>query len=307
MPVTSSSRFDERKRRLAGVVAIPVTPFDADGAVDTSAYAKLVDRLIDGGVGVVTPNGNTGEFYALDEAETRHCLELTVKAAAGRASVVAGVGHDVRTAIGAARHAREVGADLIMIHQPVHPYVSAEGWVEYHRAIAAAVPELGVVPYVRDARIDGERLSRLADAAENVIGVKYAVPDPARFAAVARDAGIDRFTWIAGLAELSAPGYFAVGATGFTSGLVNVAPSLSLEMFRALRDGDFRGAMAFWELVRPFEELRAADGNANNVSVVKEALAQLGLCRADVRPPSRALTGGERELVSAALASWGLF
>ncbi|EME51426.1 dihydrodipicolinate synthetase [Amycolatopsis decaplanina DSM 44594] len=299
--MTSSSRFEERKRRLSGVVAIPVTPFDADGAVDPESYAKLVDRVIIAGIEIVTPNGNTGEFYALDEAETRHCLEVTVKAAAERASVVAGVGHDVRTAIGAARHAREAGAGLIMIHQPVHPYVSAEGWVEYHRAIAAAVPELGVVLYVRDARIDGERLARLADAAENVIGVKYAVPDPVRFASVARDAGIDRFVWIAGLAELSAPGYFAVGATGFTSGLVNVAPSISLEMSRALRGGDFRGAMACWERVRPFEELRAADGNANNVSVVKEALAQLGLCRRDVRPPSRALTAGERERVTGAV------
>ncbi|MFD5247632.1 dihydrodipicolinate synthase family protein [Amycolatopsis sp. NPDC058340] len=300
MPVTSP-RFDERKRRLSGVVAIPVTPFDADGAVDSEAYGHLVDRVLTVGVEVVTPNGNTGEFYALDEAETRHCLEVTVKAAAGRASVVAGVGHDVRTAIGAARHARDAGAGLVMIHQPVHPYVSAEGWVEYHRAIAAAVPELGVVLYVRDARIEGEQLAKLADAAENVIGVKYAVPDPVRFASVARDAGIDRFVWIAGLAELSAPGYFAVGATGFTSGLVNVAPELSLEMFRALRDGDFTGAMAVWERIRPFEELRAAEGSANNVSVVKEALAQLGLCRADVRPPSRALTGAEGEQVAAAL------
>ncbi|WP_410576484.1 dihydrodipicolinate synthase family protein [Amycolatopsis sp. lyj-108] len=301
-----SSRFDERKRRLSGVVAIPVTPFDADGAVAPESYVNLVDRLITGGVDVVTPNGNTGEFYALDEAETRHCLELAVQATAGRASVVAGVGHDVRTAIGAARHAREAGAELIMIHQPVHPYVSAEGWVEYHRAIAVAVPELGVVPYVRDPKIDGGQLARLADAAENVIGVKYAVPDPVRFASVARDAGIDRFVWIAGLAELSAPGYFAVGATGFTSGLVNVAPSISLEMFRALRDGDFRGAMACWERVRPFEELRAADGNANNVSVVKEALAQLGLCRSDVRPPSRALTDVERAKVAGLLEKWGL-
>ncbi|MER6665784.1 dihydrodipicolinate synthase family protein [Amycolatopsis japonica] len=303
MPVTS--RFDERKRRLSGVVAIPVTPFDAGGAVDSEAYGHLVDRVISAGVDVVTPNGNTGEFYALDEAEARHCLEVTVKAAAGRASVVAGVGHDVRTAIGAARHAGDAGADLVMIHQPVHPYVSAEGWVEYHRAIAAAVPELGVVLYVRDARIAGEQLARLADAAENVIGVKYAVPDPVRFASVARDAGIDRFAWIAGLAELSAPGYFAVGATGFTSGLANVAPSLSLEMFHALRNGDFAGAMVVWERIRPFEELRAADGNANNVSVVKEALAQLGLCRPDVRPPSRPLTGGERDEVATLLEKWG--
>ncbi|KZB85214.1 dihydrodipicolinate synthase family protein [Amycolatopsis regifaucium] len=306
MPVTTTSSYDELKRALSGVVAIPVTPFDADGAVDPETYAKLVDRLLTGGIDVVTPNGNTGEFYALDEAETRHCLELTVETAAGRATVVAGVGHDVATASRAARHAREAGADLIMIHQPVHPYVSAEGWVEYHRAIAASVPELGVVPYVRDTLIGGEQLARLADAAPNVIGVKYAVPDPVRFASVARDAGFDRFTWIAGLAELSAPGYFAVGATGFTSGLVNVAPSISLEMFRSLRDGDFRGAMANWGRIRPFEEMRAADSNANNVSVVKEALAQLGLCRSDVRPPSRPLRHGERDRVGVLLGEWGL-
>ncbi|MEV6910021.1 dihydrodipicolinate synthase family protein [Amycolatopsis sp. NPDC051071] len=306
MPVASTFSFDQRKRRLSGVVAIPVTPFDAHGAVESRTYENLVDRLITGGVEVVTPNGNTGEFYALDEAETRHCLELTVKAAAGRASVVAGVGHDVTTAIRAARHAREAGAELIMIHQPVHPYVSADGWVEYHRAIATAVPELGVVPYVRDARIEGGLLARLGDAAPNVIGVKYAVADPVRFASVARDAGLERFTWIAGLAELSAPGYFAVGATGFTSGLVNVAPAISLEMFHSLRDGDFRGAMDVWERVRPFEEMRAADGNANNVSVVKEALAQLDLCRPEVRPPSRVLRHGERRLVTGLLEKWGL-
>ncbi|WP_409496599.1 dihydrodipicolinate synthase family protein [Amycolatopsis sp. cmx-11-12] len=306
MPVANLSPFDELKRRLSGVVAIPVTPFDADGAVDTETYAKLVDRLLTGGIDLVTPNGNTGEFYALDEAEARQCLEVTVKTAAGRARVIAGVGHDVATAIRAARHARETGADLIMIHQPVHPYVSAAGWVEYHRAIAAAVPELGVVLYVRDPLIDGGRLTRLADAAPNVIGVKYAVPDPVRFASVARDAVFDRFAWIAGLAELSAPGYFAVGATGFTSGLVNVDPSISLKMFRSLRDGDFRAAMTIWERVRPFEEARAADGNANNVSVVKEALAQLGLCRPDVRPPSHPLTGEEREKVAGILRNWGL-
>ena len=47
--------------------------------------------------------------------------------------------------------------------------------------------------------------------------------------------------------------------------------------------------MKAWELTRRFEELRAADSSADNVSVVKEALAQLGLCRRDVRPPSRLL------------------
>ena len=68
-----------------------------------------------------------------------------------------------------------------------------------------------------------------------MIAVKYGVKDAAQFAAVARDAGLDRFTWLAGLAEPYAPGYWAYGARGFTSGLANVSPSLSLSLLGALR------------------------------------------------------------------------
>lgn len=186
-----------------------------------------------------------------------------------------------------------------MVHQPVHPYVSEGGWVDYHRAIAEAVPELGVVPYIRNPVLAGARLAELADACPNVIGVKYAVPDAARFAAFARDAGLERFVWVAGLAEPYAPSYFSAGATGFTSGLVNVAPAVSLNMIEALRSGDYAGAMKVWEQIRRFEELRGANGSANNVTVVKEALASLGLCRRDVRPPSRQLPESERAEVAA--------
>jgi 4-hydroxy-tetrahydrodipicolinate synthase len=216
------------------------------------------------------------------------------------------VGHDVPTAIAAARHAGGAGAQMVMVHQPIHPYVSPDGWVDYHRAIAEAVPELGVVPYVRNALLGGEVIGRLGEACPNVIGVKYAVPDAARFAAVARDAGLDRFTWVAGLAELYAPSYWAVGATGFTSGLVNVAPRVSLEMLRALRDGDYAAAMKVWEQIREFEDLRAERQSANNVSVVKEALAVQGRCRRDVRPPSRVLEDAQRARVAALITGWDL-
>jgi 4-hydroxy-tetrahydrodipicolinate synthase len=132
------------------------------------------------------------------------------------------------------------------------------------------------------------------------------VPDAAGFAAFARDAGLERFVWVAGLAEPYAPSYFSAGATGFTSGLVNVAPSVSLNMIEALRSGDYRAAMKVWEQIRRFEELRAANGSANNVTVVKEALASLGLCRRDVRPPSKSLPESERAEVAAIAAGWSI-
>jgi 4-hydroxy-tetrahydrodipicolinate synthase len=296
--------FAQLRDALAAVVVVPVTPFGEDGAPDLDTYATLAGRLVDSGITVLTPNGNTGEFYALTQAEARAALETAMKA--GAANVLAGVGHDIATATDAAKHAQQAGAGMIMIHQPVHPYVSAEGWVDYHAAIAGAVPDLGVVLYLRTPRISGARIAELADRAPNVIGVKYGVRDATVFAAVARDTGLDRFTWLAGAAELTAPAYWAAGAHGFTSGLANVAPEIALAMLTALRENDLGAAMKVWESARRFEELRLADDSADNVSVVKEALAQLGLCRADVRPPSRPLPPAIKDEIAAILTSWGM-
>jgi 4-hydroxy-tetrahydrodipicolinate synthase len=188
------------KSVLATVVAIPVTPFDDVGQVDWDAHARVIGRLVEGGVTVVTPNGNTGEFYTLTPDEARGVTESAIKAvkasgttdaAGGRAEILAGVGLDTSTAIGAARHAADAGASMIMIHQPVHPYLSGEGWLEYHQAVAGAVPDTGVVLYIRDTRIGGELIGRLGEGCPNVIGVKYGVRDPVLFAAAARDAGPD--------------------------------------------------------------------------------------------------------------------
>ena len=302
------------RRVLATAVAVPVTPYQADGNPDWDTYGTLINRLIDNGISVITPNGNTGEFYALSQPEARQALETAAKAArAGgepggehSAEVLAGVGHDIATAIEAARHAQDHGSRMIMIHQPVHPYVSAEGWIDYHAAIANAVPGLGIVLYIRDERRTGHQIAELVKRSPNVIGVKYGVRDATTFAAVARDAGLDRFTWLAGAAEPAAPAYWACGAHGFTSGVANVSPAIAVAMLDALRKNDFPAAMTVWESVRRFEELRGADASADNVSVVKEAMAQLGLCRADVRPPSRLLPASTRQEISGILRAWGL-
>jgi 4-hydroxy-tetrahydrodipicolinate synthase len=294
------------RNALKTVVVVPVTPFGEDSRPDAGCYAQLATRLIDGGITVLTPNGNTGEFYALSQAEARLVAETAAKVAQGRAEVLAGVGHDIATATDAAMHARDLGVAMIMIHQPVHPYVSAAGWIDYHAAIANAVPDLGVVLYVRTERITGAHIAQLADRAPNVVGIKYGLRDATRFAQVAGDAGIDRFTWLAGAAELTAPSFWACGARGFTSGLANVSPRLALSMLDALRAGDYGAAMKTWDLVRRFEELRAADSSADNVSVVKEALAQLGLCRPDVRPPSRLLPPSVSGEISGILRAWSL-
>ncbi|HEV7625681.1 MAG TPA: dihydrodipicolinate synthase family protein, partial [Streptomyces sp.] len=112
--------------------------------------------------------------------------------------------------------------------------------------------------------------------------------------------------WLCGVAEVWAP-YFAVsGARGFTSGLANVDPRRSVALFRALKENRNADVEELRQGVRQFEELRNLDGGRNNVSVVKEALAQLGLCRRDVRPPISPVNAADRERVAHVLTEWGL-
>ncbi|WP_412539395.1 dihydrodipicolinate synthase family protein [Longispora sp. K20-0274] len=297
--------MDELRAALTGVVAITVTPFDDSGAFDQDGYAAGVARLVDGGIGVVTPNGNTGEFYALRPAESDRALAVTLDVVGDRAVVLAGVGHDAATAADMAKAAARAGARAVMVHQPVHPYQSVPGWVDYHRTVADAAPDVGVVCYVRHPVVTPAALAALADACPNVLGVKYALPDVFALATAVAELG-DRLTFSCGLAEGWAPFFWLAGARGFTSGLATVAPALSLELLACLRAGDTEGAMRVWRLVRPLEDLRARHGAEHNVSVVKEALAQLGVCGAAVRPPISGLGPADRAEVTRILRSWAL-
>jgi 4-hydroxy-tetrahydrodipicolinate synthase len=132
------------------------------------------------------------------------------------------------------------------------------------------------------------------------------VPNPQLFAAIVQEVGAERLAWVCGLAEGWAPFFWIGGAQGFTSGLVNVHAARSLEMLSCLRGGDYPGAMRVWAQVKPFEDLRARRDNANNVSVVKEAMAQLGRSTRSVRPPISELPDNERAEVTAILSDWGL-
>ncbi|MER6004857.1 dihydrodipicolinate synthase family protein [Nonomuraea angiospora] len=296
-------RFGELSRALRDVVAIPVTPY-AGGVPDLALYRSLLRRLVDAGVNVLTPNGNTGEFYALSAEERLQLITAAAEAVQGEAHLLAGIGLDVATAVEEARHAAAHGIRMVMVHQPVHPHVSAQGWLDYHREIAEAVPDLALVLYLRNAWVDGRLLTRLGDLCPNVIALKYAVADVNRFAQLRAETGPDRFVWIAGLAEPYALSYAVHGAEGFTSGLVNVNPAFSLRLRDALREERYPAAERMLRDIARFEHLRAVDGGANNVSVVKEAMHQLGLCDRAVRAPSTVLGEPERQEVARILTEW---
>jgi 4-hydroxy-tetrahydrodipicolinate synthase len=86
-------------------------------------------------------------------------------------------------------------------------------------------------------------------------------------------------------------------------------PELSMTMLDALRRDDPELAMRVHAAASPFEQLRARHGNGNNVPVVKEALALLGIAGNMVRPPLARLSRQDAEELRSMLDRWesGIF
>jgi 4-hydroxy-tetrahydrodipicolinate synthase len=297
----------EKKLRdaLGGISGILVTPFDKEDRLAPARLKPVVDRAIKAGVHALVANGNTGEFYGLTIKEAETMVHAVAEQMGGRGVLIGGVGRGVHDACALARASRGAGAMALLVHQPPDPFVSPRGVVAYVERISEAADGLPIMLYLRNDGIGLDAIERLC-AVPGVAGVKWACPTPLRLAEAIRrcDPGI---VWVDGLAEPWAPPFFAVGARGFTSGLINVWPEHSVAIHAALERGDFAGARKLIDVMAGFEDLRAEEQNGTNVTVVKAALQLLGDDCGATRPPSAwPLTDTQLEKLRRQLAAWGL-
>jgi len=274
---------DRISAALEGISGILVTPYDAAGEIAPDRLDPIIDRSVEAGVDILVVNGNTGEFYALDEAEAAGMCGAVVEKVAGRVPVFAGIGRSIGEAERAAKHAAAAGADALMIHQTPDPFVAPRGYEDYVARVAEAGGGLPVMLYLRNDGIGPEAIARLC-AIDGVAGVKWATPNPLNLAR-AIEAAPDSVIWVGGLAEVWAPPMYAVGARGFTSGLINVWPERSVAIRDALAVGDYPQANRLIAGMRVFEDIRAEEMGGTNVTGVKSALALAGQDRGAVRPP----------------------
>ena len=296
---------DAVRSALSGISGILVTPFDAADRLAPARLRPVVERAIGAGVQVLVTNGNTSEFYALTTAEAEAMVHEAAEQVGGRVPLLAGVGRALPDALALARASAAAGADALMVHQPPDPFVAPRGVVAYVERIAEAGGGLPVVLYLRNDTIGLDAIEALCRV-PGVVGVKWASQTPLRLAEAMRRAPAS-IEWVAGLAETWAPPLYAVGARGFTSGLINVWPEHSLAIHAALGRGDYAAAMVLIEAMAGFESLRAEEGNGTNVSVVKAALALCGHDCGHARAPAAwPLSGAQQARLAALLAGWKL-
>lgn len=297
--------MQDLKSALTGISGILVTPYDHNGDIMPALQEPIIDRAIAAGVHIMVANGNTGEFYALTLDEAEAMVQSSAEHVADRVPLVAGVGRGIRDACRLASVSGQAGASALMVHQPPDPFSSPRGLVDYVRAVADAADGLPIVLYLRNDAIGTKAIADLC-ALPSVIGVKWATPNPLKLSE-AMAACDPEIVWVGGLAEIWAPVFYAVGARGFTSGLINVWPQRSVAIHAALARGDYMGANRLIDGMKDFESVRAEEMNGTNVTGVKAALALIGHDCGPARPPSAwPLTERQQAVLSAFISGNGI-
>lgn len=290
--------------RFRGTGVALVTPFGEDGAVDHELLERHVEAQLEGGVEFLVPCGTTGESATMTPEEQRAVVSTVVKAAAGRAAVMAGAGtNDTREAAALARGAAEAGADAILSVSPYYNKPTPAGLLAHYGAIAAAAERpvfVYNVPGRTASNIDAETTLRLAEV-DGVMGVKEASGDLEQIMAVIAGRP-DDFLVLSGDDALTLP-ILAAGGDGVISVAANEAPRLMSHMVRAALSGDLEGARTLHYRLLP---LMQANFIVTNPIPVKTALSIMGRLPARFRLPLTPMDESGQAALRRALETAGL-
>lgn len=270
--------------RLEGVHTALVTPFAEGGGLDLDAFGVLCARQLDAGVEGLVVCGTTGESPTVSFEETSELVRAAREVAAGRAQVTAGIGtNDTRTTVRNADRAAALGADLGLLVLPYYNKPNPQG-LRAH-VVEAARPGLPLVLYHIPGRtgqmLPAALLAELADL-DGVVGIKEATADLKYCGELLRRT---RSTVLSGDDFTFLP-LLAIGGRGVISVVSNVAPAQTVAVWEAHERGS--GADA---AMRELWDLVVFLFSDTNPVPCKAALAELGLCRPDVRLPLGAYRG----------------
>ncbi len=262
-----------RDANLGAILTAMVTPFGADGELDTHAARRLMRHLVEHGSDGVVVAGTTGEAPTLSDREKLALVEAAVDELGDEATVVAGTGsNDTAHSIALTREASARGVDAVLVVTPYYNKPPRQGILEHFKAVAGAT-DLPVFVYNIPGRcvinLDPDLLGEIGEI-ENVVAVKQANSDLDQARQVVENSGLALY---AGDDNLIRP-FAEIGGAGGICVASHLFGDRISEMFEAARDGDSaRASEIDAELQDAYETL----GTTALTITTKAALNLLGL------------------------------
>jgi len=289
---------------LTGTYTALVTPF-RNGKFDVSAFKRLIELQVKGGVDGIVPVGTTGESPTLDYKEHIDVIAHAVEYAAGRIRVMAGTGgNSTSEAVYLTQEAEKAGADASLQVAPYYNKPSQEGLYQHFLEVSRAT-KLPLMLYSIPSRcgieIGVETVRRLAVATPRVVGIKEAGGNADRVSQL-RSALGSKFAILSGDDALVLP-FMAVGAHGVVSVASNIVPKQVTRMVAAFRTGNQAAALKIHEQLYPvFKDLFIE----TNPTPVKTALAMMGLIQEEFRLPLVPMSAKNKSALKTTLVKCGV-
>ena len=292
---------------LRGCIPILCTPFLADESIDHASLAREVDWVIGEGASGVAALAIASEGYKLTEPERDAVVETVVRAAAGRAPVVASAdGAGTAVAVDRVRRATQRGAAAVMVLPPYFMKPDANGLRDYYLRVAEAAGDATVI--VQDApQLTGVGMSPAQWAAWSAerpaIGAVKAEGTPqGKTLSETIRLGEGRLSVFCGWGGLGMIDALERGAAGSMP-----APNftrLYADIQQRFEAGDVAGAEERFAAALPFV-LWTMQSVEYSVSAAKEALRRLGVfATATTRSPAMELDAISRGQLERWLAGW---
>jgi 4-hydroxy-tetrahydrodipicolinate synthase len=241
----------------SGCYTAITTPYK-DGRVDYQNLEKLVDFQIQSGITGIVAVGTTGESPVLNWDEHNKVTEVIAERSKGKCICIAGTGsNNTKESMAGTRHAAQAGAHAVLL---VDPYYNGPSSLEIRREyvapIAAAFPDLDIIPYVIPGRTGAqllpEDLALLYQSFPNVGTVKEATADLNNMRRTRACCGPD-YLILSGddgmtYQMMTDP---QIKAAGVISVISNVAPGALTEMVRLLSQGNQAEAESLMRKLEP--------------------------------------------------------
>ena len=222
-----------------GTFTALVTPF-RNGAIDVSAYEKLIETQIAVGITGIVAVGTTGESPTLSPEEREQVIRLAVTIAKKRCIVLAGTGsNSTHHATADTKMAEKIGVDGALLVAPYYNKPSQEGLFRHFKTIANAT-SLPIMLYNIPGRcgvdIGPDTVVRLATECRNIVSIKEASGSVERVSEL-RARLPEAFTILSGDDSLTLP-FMSVGAVGVVSVASNLFPAEICSLVRAFESGN---------------------------------------------------------------------
>ena len=271
-------------KKLKGTGVAIITPFKNDMSIDFTAFGKVVNHVINGGVNYIVVMGTTGESVTLTRDEKKAVISYIQETIDGRVPLVVGIGgNNTQEVINQIRATDFTGVDAILSVSPYYNKPSQRGIFQHFKAIATGSPVPVIiynVPGRTGSNISADTCLQLATECENIIGVKEASGNFEQIMKIIKGKP-ENFLVISG-DDMNTLPIIAAGGSGVISVIANAFPADWSEMVNQALKSNFKAAREIQFKYMEMLELLFTDGSPAGV---KAMLNTLNLCQNTLRLP----------------------